>query len=74
MLACSIATTSYGMFSVTEAAATAIRQAYEESGELGGIVEFRRHFPLISNHARTLECVRMIVGWRPIAKALEKPS
>ena len=62
------------MFSVTEATATAIQTAYDESGELGGIVEFRRHFPLIGDHAKARECVRMIVGWRPIATKADKEA
>jgi hypothetical protein len=53
------------MFTVDEPTATAIRQAYEEGGDLGGIVEFRRHFPLISDHAKALECVRIIASWAP---------
>jgi hypothetical protein len=53
------------MFCVDEPTADAIRQAYETSGDLGGIVEFRRHFPLITDHAKALECVRIIAGWAP---------
>src|SRR3954469_10359885 len=33
-----------GMFTVDEATSEAIRRAYEESGELAGVVELRRHF------------------------------
>jgi hypothetical protein len=40
------------MFSVDEATAAAIRRAYDEGGELSGIVEFRRHFPLITDNAK----------------------
>jgi hypothetical protein len=36
-----------------------------EDGDLSAIVEFRRHFPLISDHARALECARIIAGWAP---------
>ncbi len=53
------------MFSVNEETAAAIRRAYDESGELGGIVEFRRHFPLITDHAGARSCVQAIVGWTP---------
>src|SRR3982751_5508520 len=49
-----------------EATAEAIRRAYDEGGELSGIVEFRRHFPLITDNARAGECVRIIAGWRPV--------
>ena len=55
------------MFTVDEPTAEAIRRAYEEGGELAGIVEFKRHFPLISDHAKALECVRIIAGWKPIS-------
>jgi hypothetical protein len=53
------------MFAVDEKTATAIRLAYKESGELGAIVEFRRHFPLIADNVRARECVRMIASWGP---------
>jgi hypothetical protein len=53
------------MFSVDEATAAAIRRAFDEGGELSGIVEFRRHFPLISDNATAGECVRIIAGWKP---------
>jgi len=47
------------MFTVDEATAEAIRRAYDEGGELSGIVEFRRHFPLITDNAKAGECVRI---------------
>jgi len=53
------------MFVVDEAAATAIRRAWHEGGDLAGIVELRRHFPLITDHARARSCVQAIVGWEP---------
>jgi hypothetical protein len=53
------------MFTVDEATADAIRRAYDEGGELSGIVEFRRHFPLITDNAKAGECVRIIAGWKP---------
>jgi hypothetical protein len=53
------------MFTVDEATAQAIRRAYDEGGELSGIVEFRRHFPLITDNAKAGECVRIIAGWQP---------
>ena len=61
------------MFTVDEPTATAIRRAYDESGELAGIVEFRRHFPLISDNAKARECVRVIAGWKPIVEQ-DKPG
>lgn len=52
-----------GMFAVDEQTAEAIRRAYDDGGELSGIVEFKRHFPLISSHDRARLCVRTIVSW-----------
>jgi hypothetical protein len=53
------------MFVVDEETAAAIRHAWEEGGELAGIVELRRHFPLIADTAHARRCVRAIVGWGP---------
>jgi hypothetical protein len=50
------------MFSVDEPTAEAIRRAYDEGGELSAIVEFRRHFPLITDHAKAGDCVRIVAG------------
>ena len=57
------------MFMVDEATAEAIRRAWHEDGELSAIVEFRRHFPLISDPAAARRCVQTIVGWQPSSKA-----
>jgi hypothetical protein len=54
------------MFTVDEATASAIRQAYEEGGELAGAVELRRHFPLITDNVHARRCARMIAGWQPV--------
>ena len=54
------------MFAVNEATAEAIRRAFDKGGELAGVVEFKRHFPLISDHANVQLCVRAIVGWKPL--------
>src|SRR3954469_8508214 len=73
------------MFAVDELTAEAIRRAWDEGGELSGIVEFKRHFPLISDHAKARECVRIIAGWqkrppqppqaaRPGARSPGRPS
>ena len=51
------------MFTVDEAAAKAIRRAVENGGELAGVVELRRHFPLIADNEQARRCVRAIVGW-----------
>lgn len=54
------------MFAVDEATAEAIRRTFEEGGELSGVAELRRHFPLpeCNEHARS--CVRSIALWKPI--------
>jgi hypothetical protein len=51
------------MFTVDDAAAAAIRRAYEEGGELAAVVEFRRHFPLIQDGELARSCVRSIASW-----------
>lgn len=51
------------MFLVDEATAASIRRAFMEDGELSAVIEFRRHFPLISDHAKALECAQIIAGW-----------
>jgi hypothetical protein len=55
------------MFTVSNSEAAAIRDAYERSGELAAAVELRRLFPGITDNAVALDCVRMIIGWRPPA-------
>src|SRR5690349_18711724 len=62
------------MFALDEPTAEAIRRrAYEEGGELSDIVEFKRHFPLISDHEKARECARIIAGWKPPPAAPPKP-
>ena len=51
------------MFMVNEETAAAIRRAWEAGGELAGVVELRRHFPLITDNEQGRRCVRAIVGW-----------
>jgi len=51
------------MFAVDEATALAIRQACQDGGELSGVVELRRHFPLITDNARARLCLQMIMSW-----------
>lgn len=55
------------MFTVEEAVAQAIRHAYQESGELAGIAELRRHYPLLTDSAHARLCVRAIAEWKPVA-------
>ncbi len=53
------------MFSVDEPTAEAVRRAYDEGGELAGVAEFKRHFPLISDNAKDGEwCGSSPVGSR----------
>jgi hypothetical protein len=54
------------MFGVDETTAAAIRQAYEESGELSAVIELRRHFPGITDNENARLCVRAIAGWKPL--------
>jgi hypothetical protein len=51
------------MFVVDEETAEAIRRAWEAGGELAGVVELRRHFPLIADNEQARRCVRAIAGW-----------
>jgi hypothetical protein len=55
-----------GMFTVDEPTAEAIRRAYADGGELAGVVELRRHYPLLADNAHAGLCVRAIAGWKPV--------
>jgi hypothetical protein len=55
-----------GMYVVTEADATAIREAYETGGELSAAVELRRRFPGIIDNAAAREPARRIAAWTPL--------
>ena len=57
---------SAGMFAVDEATAEAIRRACEDGGELAGVVELRRHFPLIADNSQARLCVRAIASWKKL--------
>jgi hypothetical protein len=54
------------MFSVDAATAEAIRQAYDESGELAAVIELRRHFPGITDNKNARLCVRTIASCNPL--------
>ncbi|MBV8916454.1 MAG: hypothetical protein JOZ05_25875 [Acetobacteraceae bacterium] len=62
------------MFTVDEPTAEAIRRAVEDGGELAGVVELRRHFPLITDNAHARRCVRVIAGWASPAEPIEYGS
>jgi hypothetical protein len=62
------------MFSVDETTAEAIRQVFEESGELSAAVELRRHFLGITDNAIARLCVRAIASWTPLPPPPPKPS
>jgi hypothetical protein len=53
------------MFNVSVATAQAIRQAFEEGGEIAAAAEFRRHFPGITNDEIARSCAKSISGWKP---------
>jgi hypothetical protein len=62
------------MFAVDEATAEAIRRAFNEGGEWSAVVELRRHYPGITDHAKARLCVRIIAGWPPIPVLPKKGS
>src|SRR5450755_2385906 len=54
------------MFVVSEAAATAIRTAFDQGGEFAAAVELRRLFPGVTDNAEARECARAIAAWKPL--------
>jgi hypothetical protein len=62
------------MFSVDEPTAEAIREAFEQSGELAAVAELRRHFPGIADNENARLCVRTIAGWTPLPAVTRKRS
>jgi hypothetical protein len=55
-----------GMFTVSEADAAAIRDAFEQRGEFAAAVELRRLFPGVSDMTEARECARAIAAWQPL--------
>lgn len=51
------------MFMVDEAAAAAIRAAFERDGEFAAAVELRRRFPGIADNDQARACARTIASW-----------
>ena len=54
------------MFVVTDADAAAIRDAFQQRGELAAAIELRRRFPGITDNTQARECARTIAGWEPL--------
>ena len=53
------------MFTVDEETTVAIRDAWNEGGELSAVAELRRRFPRITDGENVRQCVRIIAGWTP---------
>ena len=53
------------MFCVSETEATAIRDAWEQEGELTAAIELRRIFPGVGDLAKAREMARRIAAWTP---------
>jgi hypothetical protein len=60
------------LFTVDDATAEAIRDAFDRGGELSAVVELRRHFPGITNPEQARVCVRAIASWKPLPVKLPK--
>lgn len=55
---------TFTMFVVTEADAAAIRDIFDQEGELSAAIELRRRFPGIADNAKARACARTIAGWK----------
>jgi hypothetical protein len=53
------------MFSVTEAEAASIREAWITGGEFSAAIEVRRLFPGIADNENARRCARAIASWAP---------
>jgi hypothetical protein len=62
------------MFTISEAEATAIRTAFEQSGELSAAVELRRLFPGVTDNTEARACARAIAAWRPLPPDIGRHS
>jgi hypothetical protein len=60
------------MFIVDEACAAAIREAYEQRGELAAAVELRRRFPGIGDNQQARSMAIRIAGWPSDAELEER--
>lgn len=54
------------MFTIDEPTAAAIREIYQDSGELSALAELRRRFPGLKDNENARLCVRSIAGWKPV--------
>jgi hypothetical protein len=54
------------MFVVTEADAAAIRDVFNQEGDLSAAIELPRRFPGITDNAEARACARTIAGWTPL--------
>ncbi len=54
------------MFLVTHEDAAAIRETFQNEGELSAAIELRRRFPGITDNAKARDCARSIAGWTPL--------
>ena len=54
------------MFDVTEADAAAIRDAFDQEGEVSAAIEVCRLFPGITDSAKAQAFARAIAGWKPL--------
>ncbi len=53
------------MFAVNETEAAAIRNVFDQDGELSAGIEVRRLFPGITDGVKAREVARVIAGWTP---------
>jgi hypothetical protein len=58
------------MFTVSEAEAAAIGNAFEQGGEFSAVVELRRLFPGVADNAEPRECARTIAAWKPLPASI----
>jgi hypothetical protein len=58
------------MFVVSEVDAAAIREIFEQEGELSAGIEVRRRFPGITDNAKAREHARTTAGWVPLPEPM----
>lgn len=55
------------MFAVDEQTAAAIRDAFDRGGELGAVIQLRRHCPGITDNSEARRCARTIAARKSLA-------